>query len=147
MPIAGVMLDSRMRISLRELMSRDLLTVVPEDTLGEAAEKMAGKGVGAALVMDAGRLVGILTERDLLAAVAARVQTSEAPVREWMTQKPVTVPEATSIERAASIMVTNGFRHLPITDGGRTIGIISLRDVVRPIVRTYPEYENDAEDE
>lgn len=128
-------------------MSRDLLTVVPEDTLGEAAEKMAGKGVGAALVMDAGRLVGILTERDLLAAVAARVQTSEAPVREWMTEKPVTVPEATSIERAASIMVTNGFRHLPITDAGRTIGIISLRDLVRPVVRTYPEYENDAEDE
>jgi CBS domain-containing protein len=147
MPIAGVMLASRMRISLRELMSRDLLTVVPEDTLGEAAEKMAGRGVGAALVMDAGRLVGILTERDLLAAVAARVQTSEAPVREWMTEKPVTVPEATSIERAASIMVTNGFRHLPITDGGRTIGIISLRDVVRPVVRTYPEYENDAKDE
>jgi CBS domain-containing protein len=136
-----------MRISLRELMSRDLLTVVPEDTLGEAAEKMAGRGVGAALVIEASRLVGILTERDLLAAVAARVQTNEAPVREWMTEKPVTVPEATSIERAASIMVTNGFRHLPITDGGRTIGIISLRDVVRPIVRTYPEYENDAEDE
>ena len=136
-----------MRISLRELMSRDLLTVVPEDTLGQAAEKMAGRGVGAALVMDGGRLVGILTERDLLAAVAARVQTSEAPVSEWMTEKPVTVPEATSIERAASIMVKNGFRHLPITDGGRTIGIISLRDVVRPVVRRYPEYENDAEDE
>jgi CBS domain-containing protein len=138
---------SEMRTSLRELMSRDLLTVVPEDTLGEAAEKMAGRGVGAALVTDTGRLIGILTERDILAAVAARVQTSEAPVREWMTEKPITVPEATSIERAASIMVTNGFRHLPITDGERTIGIISLRDVVRPIVRTYPEYENDAKDE
>jgi CBS domain-containing protein len=128
-------------------MSRDLLTVVPEETLGEAAEKMTGRGVGAALVMEAGRLVGILTERDLLAAVAARIQTSEAPVREWMTEKPITVPEATSIERAASIMVTNGFRHLPIVDGEQTIGIISLRDVVGPIVRTYPEYENDAEGE
>jgi CBS domain-containing protein len=51
-------------------MSRDLLTVAPEDTLGEAAEKMAGRGVGAALVMDFGRLIGILTERDLLAADA-----------------------------------------------------------------------------
>jgi CBS domain-containing protein len=50
---------------------------------------MAGRSVGAALVMDAGRLVGILTERDLLAAVAGRVQTNEAPVREWMTDKPV----------------------------------------------------------
>jgi CBS domain-containing protein len=137
-----------MRFSLREVrevMSRDLLTVVPEDTLGEAAEKMAARGVGAALVMDAGRLVGILTERDLLAAVAARVQTSEAPVRDWMTEKPVTVPEATSIERAASIMVKNGFRHLPIADGERTIGIVSLRDVVRSVVRVYPEYEDDGE--
>jgi CBS domain-containing protein len=127
-------------------MSRDLLTVAPEDTLGEAAEKMAGRGVGAALVMDAGRLVGILTERDLLAAVAARVQTSAAPVREWMTEKPLTVPEAASIERAASIMVTRGFRHLPIVDGERTVGIVSLRDVVRSVVRVYPEYEDDAED-
>jgi CBS domain-containing protein len=126
-------------------MSRDLLTVAPEDTLGEAAEKMADRGVGAALVMDFGRLIGILTERDLLAAVADRVQASEARVREWMTENPVTVPEATPIKRAASIMVTRGFRHLPIVDGERTIGIVSLRDVVRSVVRAYPEYENDAE--
>ncbi len=124
-------------------MSRDLLTVAPEDTLGEAAEMMVGRGVGAALVMDAGRLVGILTERDLLAAVAGRVQTNEARVNEFMTESPVTVPEATSIPRAASIMVTHGFRHLPIVDGERTIGIVSLRDVVRTVVRVYPEYEDD----
>jgi CBS domain-containing protein len=132
---------------LRDAMSRDLLTVAPEDTLGEAAEKMAGRGVGAALVMDFGRLVGILTERDLLAAVAGRVQTSEARVREWMTENPVTVPEATTIARAASIMVTNGFRHLPIVEGERTIGIVSLRDVVRSVVRVYPEYEDEEEDD
>jgi CBS domain-containing protein len=134
-----------MRTLLRDVMSRDLLTVAPEDTLGEAAEKMAARGVGAALVMDFGRLVGILTERDLLAAVADRVQPSEARVREWMTEDPVTVPEATSIGRAASIMVTNGFRHLPIVDAEKTIGIVSLRDVIRSVVREYPEYEDDAE--
>jgi CBS domain-containing protein len=126
-------------------MSRDLLTVAPEDTLGEAAERMVGRGVGAALVMDFGRLVGILTERDLLAAVANRVHASEARVREWMTENPVTVPEATPIDRAASIMVTRGFRHLPIVDGERTIGIVSLRDVVRSVVRAYPEYEDESE--
>ena len=131
--------------SLGDVMSRDLLTVAPKKTLGEAAEKMAGRGVGAVLVMDAGRLVCILTERDLLAAVAARVQTSEAPVREWMTEKPLTVPETTPIERAASIMVTRGFRHLPIVEGERTIGIVSLRDLVRSVVRVYPEYEDEAE--
>jgi CBS domain-containing protein len=137
----------RMRSSLRDVMSRDLLTVAPEDTLGEAAEKMAGRGVGAALVMDFGRLIGILTERDLLAAVAGRVQASEARVREWMTANPVTAPEATPIRRAANIMLTHGFRHLPIVDGERTMGIVSLRDVVRSVVRTYPEYEDDAEED
>jgi CBS domain-containing protein len=136
-----------MRGLLGDVMSRDLLTVAPEDTLGEAAEKMVGRGVGAALVMDFGRLVGILTERDLLAAVAGRVQASEARVREWMTENPVTVPEATPIGRAASIMVTHNFRHLPIADGERTVGIISLRDVVRSVVREYPEYEDEDEEE
>jgi CBS domain-containing protein len=126
-------------------MSRDLLTVAPEDTLGEAAEKMVGRGVGAALVMEAGRLVGILTERDLLAAVAGRLQTNEARVSEFMTENPVTVPEATPIPRAASIMVTHGFRHLPIVEGEQTIGIVSLRDVVRSVVRAYPEYEDDGD--
>ena len=135
-----------MRGLLGNVMSRDLLTVAPEDTLGEAAEKMAGRGVGAALVMDVGRLVGILTERDLLAAVARRVQASEARVREWMTENPVTVPEATPIGRAASIMVTHSFRHLPIVDGERTIGIVS-REVVRSVVREYPEYEDEDEEE
>jgi CBS domain-containing protein len=130
---------------LGDVMSRDLLTVAPEDTLSEAAERMAGRGVGAALVMDFGRLVGILTERDLLAAVAGRVQTSEARVREWMTESPVTVSGATPIRSAASIMVKNGFRHLPIVDGQRTVGIISLRDVVRSVVRAYPEYEDEGE--
>ena len=95
--------------------------------------------------MDFGRLVGILTERDLLAAVAGRVQTSEARVREWMTENQVTVPEATPIGRAASIMMKHGFRHVPIVDGERTIGIVSLRDVVRTVVRAYPEYEDDGE--
>jgi CBS domain-containing protein len=83
--------------------------------------------------------------RDLLGAVAGRVQTSEARVREWMTGNPITVPEATPIGRAASIMMTHGFRHLPIVDGERAIGIVSLRDVVRSAVRAYPEYENDTE--
>ena len=124
-------------------MSRDLLTVAPEDTPGEEAEKMAGRGVGAVLAMDFGRVVGILTERDLLAAVAGRVQTSEARVREWMTERPVTASEATPMRRAASIMVKNGFRHLPIVDGRRTGAIISLRDVVRSVVRAYPEYEDE----
>lgn len=131
---------------LGEVMSRDLLTVAPEDSLGEAARRMTDRGVGAALVMDFGRLVGILTERDLMKAVASPVPASEARVREWMTERPVTASEATPIGRAAGVMIKRGFRHLPIVDDERTIGIVSLRDVVRETARMYPEYE-DADDE
>ena len=134
--------------ALGDVMTRDLLTVAPEDTLGEAAGKMTDRGVGAALVMDFGRLVGILTERDLLRAVASHVHTSEVRVREWMTEEPITASEATPIRRGASLMLKRGFRHLPIVEGERTIGIVSLRDVVRETMRAYPEYEGaDYEDE
>ena len=126
-----------------DVMSRDLLTVDPEHTLGEAAEKMVAGGVGAALVLDSGRLVGILTERDLLSAVARRADANGARVKEWMTTDPVTASEKTPIGRAANMMIDHGFRHLPIVDGERTTGIVSLRDVVRPLTRDYPEYEDE----
>ena len=129
---------------LADAMSSDLLVAAPGETLGEAAEKMSARGVGAALVMDAGRLVGILTERDLLNAVAKRVDARDARVHEWMTERPITASREMPIGRAASIMVTRGIRHLPIVDGERTIGIVSLRDVLRTTARVYPEYEDEA---
>src|SRR5262249_22206375 len=82
------MLGSMTRLS--DLMQRDVLGVAPEDTLGFAAEQMAERGVGAAVVVDYGRLIGILSERDILRAVAGRVHSSEARVRDWMTADPVT---------------------------------------------------------
>src|SRR5881275_2009445 len=89
---------------LSDLMTRDVLAVAPEDTLGEAAQKMVERGVGSAVVMDFGRLIGILTERDLLRAVAARTHSSEARVREWMTADPITLPPSASPKQAAEIM-------------------------------------------
>ena len=92
-------------------MSREVVVVAPEDTLGEAAELMSGQGVGSAIVLDHGRLIGILTERDLLRAVAGRVHTSEARVREWMTEDPICATEATTGEEAVQTMLEHGFRH------------------------------------
>ena len=71
-------------------MRPDFIEVAPEDTLGEVAERMTAKNVGAVVVKDFGKLIGILTERDLLKAMAARVHTSEARVRQWMTGDPIT---------------------------------------------------------
>jgi CBS domain-containing protein len=116
---------------LGDIMAGAIVDVAPEDTLGEAAERMAEEGVGSAVVLDAGRLIGILTERDLLKAVAGRVHTSEARVREWMTEDPITASESTSIDEAMRTMLEQGFRHLPVVEGGRTVGVVSLRECMR----------------
>lgn len=114
-----------------EIMTSDVLAVEPADTIGETAQKMVERGVSSAVVSDYGTLIGIVTERDLTRAVAGRVHSSEARVREWMTPEPVTLgPEATAAE-AAKIMLDNGFRHVPIVMDGRAVGIVSIRDVAR----------------
>ena len=110
-------------------MTREVLTVEPSDTIGEAAQKMVEAGVSSVVVSDYGRLIGILTERDLTRAVAGRTHSSEARVREWMTADPVTVTEDTPAADAARIMLEQRFRHIPVVDGERTIGIVSIRDV------------------
>ncbi len=116
--------------TLGELMTRDVLTVAPEDTIGEVAEKMVSLGVGSAVVADYGRLIGILTERDLMKAVAGRVHTSEARVREWMTPEPITASPDMDVDEAAQIMVENNFRHLPVCEGESVVGMLSLRRAV-----------------
>jgi CBS domain-containing protein len=122
---------ARRMTRLSELMTGAVVSVAPEDTLGEAAERMAEDGVGSAVVLDSGRLIGILTERDLLRAVAGRVHTSEARVREWMTVDPMTATEETSADEAMRTMLEQGFRHLPVIEEGRTIGVVSLRELMR----------------
>ena len=117
--------------SVGEIMTSDVLTVDPSDTIGETAQKMVERGVSSAVVSDYGTLIGIVTERDLTRAVAGRVHTSEARVREWMTSDPITLGPNASADEAAKIMLDNGFRHVPIVDEGRAVGIVSIRDVAR----------------
>ena len=112
-------------------MRAELIEVAPEDTLGEVAERMTAVNVGAVVVKDYGRLIGILTERDMLKAMAERVHTSEARVRQWMTADPIVAPAEMDVDEAARIMLDNGFRHLPVVDeAGQVIGVVSLRRVV-----------------
>ena len=114
-----------------EIMTSDVLTVDPSDTIGETAQMMVERGVSSAVVSDYGNLIGIVTERDLTRAVAGRVHTSEARVREWMTSDPITLSPDASVDEAAKIMLDNGFRHVPIVEEGRAVGIVSIRDVAR----------------
>ncbi len=111
-------------------MARDLVTVGPGELLGNAATKMVERKVGAALILDGERLIGILSERDVLRAVAAGGAES-APVAAWMTANPETIEPDDSLDQAAVLMIHGGFRHLPVVDGGRAVGILSIRDLVR----------------
>jgi CBS domain-containing protein len=115
---------------IAEHMTRDLLTVSPDERLGAAAQRMAGRGVGAVLVMEGARLVGILTERDMLRAVAQGF-TEEAKVAEWMTRHPETIEATDSTDHAAALMIHGGFRHLPVLEEGSVAGIVSIRDLMR----------------
>ena len=115
--------------TLRDVMTSDVLTVDPSDTIGEAAQKMTERGVGAVVVSDFGRMIGIFTERDVMRAVAGRVHSSEARVREWMTPDPVTLGEDASVEEAGNTMIERGFRHIPVVADDRAVGIVSIRDV------------------
>ena len=118
--------------TVADLMVKDVLTVDPADSIGEAAEKMNAANVGAVVVVeDMVRIVGIVTERDLLRAVASRARAAEARVRQWMTPNPVTIGPELTIEQAAKIMFDNNFRHLPVVKDGRALGIVSLRLLAR----------------
>lgn len=106
------------------LMKPDFVAVEPWDTIGEAAEKMDELDVGSAIVVDGGHLVGILTSRDLMRAIAGRTHSSEARVREWMTAEPRVARLDTPAEEAALMMARPRMPPLscrsgavPLTDG------------------------------
>ena len=115
--------------TVAEVMNTSVLTVDPTASIGEAAEKMIEAGVGAVVVMeDMARIVGIVTERDLMRAVAQRARAAEARVRQWMTESVVTIEPDTEIKDAAKMMFEKNFRHLPVVNkDGRLLGIASLR--------------------
>ena len=118
--------------TVADVMTSDALTVDPADSIGEAAEKMVAAKVGAVIVVeDFVRIVGIVTERDLLRAVAARARAAEARVRQWMTPDVVTVEPETTVEEAAKVMFEHNFRHLPVVKDGRALGVVSLRRLSR----------------
>ncbi len=112
-----------------EAMNRDLITVDPSTTVAEAATIMGGKHVGSALVMEDDRLTGIFTERDIVRALGEHFDAAGHPVASWMTPNPITIgPDATT-EEALDTMLGGGFRHLPVVEGDRVVGMLSLRDV------------------
>jgi CBS domain-containing protein len=131
-------LSSSDELLTADVMSRSFLSAAPEDTLGELAERLADADAGSALVVEYGRLTGIVTSRDVVRAMAGRVHPSEARVREWMTPSPVSAPPDLAADEAARLMVNGSFHHLPITEDERPVGVVGFRAVVGALHHRLP---------
>lgn len=118
------------------LTPREPVTVPDSAHLGQVIGLMIDRGVGAVLVTGAdGRLVGILTERDFLSKVAGRPDFAALPVRDFMTANPETVAPTDTLGFAVGKMDAGGYRHLPVVESGRPVGVVSVRDVIRAVTR------------
>jgi CBS domain-containing protein len=119
-------------MQVRDGMTEMVLTVAPGHTLRGVARLMSQRRVGAAVVMDPdGNGPGIITERDILMSVGAGEDPDHEAVADHLTRDVVFAAPDWSLEEAASAMVRGGFRHLIVCDRGETVGILSVRDVVR----------------
>ncbi len=117
-----------------------LWSVTPDDTVFEAIKVLAEKGVGALIVMEKGKLVGILSERDYTRKIALQGKNSkEAKVRDIMTSNVFTVSPKTRTRECMAIMSEKNFRHLPVVDGDTVVGMLSIRDLMNDIIL---EHEN-----
>jgi CBS domain-containing protein len=119
-------------MQVRDGMSSMVLTVGPEHTLRETARLMSERNVGAAVVIDPdGNGPGIITERDILNSLGAGHDPDRESVAGHLTRDVVFAAPDWSLEEAATEMVRGRFRHLIVLEGGETVGILSVRDVVR----------------
>jgi CBS domain-containing protein len=118
-----------------EIMTREVFVTEPTVSVAEVASSMLRSRIGSAVVMQGSMLLGIVTERDVLRAAAGGSDPSASRVSEWMTADPVTSEADVDVDEAIELMMSHGFRHLPVLEDGRIVGIVSLRDIVRTRIR------------
>ena len=128
-----------MRVS--EIMTEAAVTDRADDTMAEAARKMWEQQTGSLLVMDGDELLGIVTERDVLKAVATGRPLDGTRVSDAMTKDVVTVPPAMTLREAAAVMADKWIRHLPVVEQGRVVGILSQRDLAGVLAGALNEPE------
>lgn len=116
-------------------------TVLPETTVGQAIAIMLEKDIGAVLVVDEqGQLAGIFSERDLLKKIAGLIEDfTSLPVSRFMTARPETVPPSATLDFVLHKMDGGGYRHVPVLDQGKPMGVVSVRDMLRHITRVCQE--------
>ena len=118
--------------------NRDLLMAPPETTVSEASRLMARRKVGAVMVTRQNKLVGIFTERDVVFRVIAQgLEAENTPLSEVMTPSPITIDPEKSFGLALVLMQKNGFRHLPVTENGIPVGMVSARNALDPDLEEF----------
>lgn len=121
---------------LADLIERDAVVVERHEPLATAAKRMFDERIGSVVVLDdTGELTGILTERDLLRACAAGVDTHSSTVSKWMTEDPVTALADAEAGAALQTMIDRGFRHLPVLGEGGVVGVVSMRMLSQALQR------------
>jgi CBS domain-containing protein len=125
---------------VRDAMTKPVLMVGPDHTLRQVAERMAGRRVGSAIVLDPdSEGIGILTERDMLNAIGAGLDPDVERVSSHLTREVVYAGPDWTLPEAADAMARGGFRHLVVMDGAEVLGVISVRDIMRVWARSYAE--------
>lgn len=128
-------------MKITEIMTKAAVTDRPDDSLEAAARKMWEQQTGSLLVTDGEDLVGIVTERDILRAVATATPL-DTPLAAVMTKDLITVDPGTSLRDAARIMTEKWIRHLPVLEGGKLVGIVSQRDLAGMLAGALNEPED-----
>ncbi|WP_293997092.1 CBS domain-containing protein [Sphaerotilus sp.] len=110
-------------------------TVAPTATVREAIEQMAHRRIGALLIVEGERILGIFTERDYARKIEVRGRTSAGtPIRDVMTADVMFVTPATTTQECMALMTDKRLRHLPVLDGGQLVGLVSIGDLVKEII-------------
>jgi CBS domain-containing protein len=130
-------------LTLREVMGRNpLITVNPEATVMDVSRAMASANTGAVVVIDAGHAVGIFTERDAVYRVVAKeLNPATTAVRQVMTNTPLMLPADATYGLAMAAMHEHGFRHIPVTEQGRVIGMVTARNALDPELEEFVSEE------
>jgi CBS domain-containing protein len=129
--------------SILNTKGHQIMSVEPDAKLAAAVKLLGEKKIGAVLVMNQSRLEGILYERDIVRVIGERgAGALEEPVSQVMTRKVVTCKETDTVAELMETMTTGKFRHLPVTDNGKVVGLISIGDIVK---RRVQEYESEQE--
>jgi len=130
-----------METTVRDLMTSPAVTCAADDTLAAAARVMQEADTGSVVVTDGGKVVGILTERDLLRSAAGEGDPEREQVRLWMTSRPDVLGPEERVDAAWASLTSHHYRHLPVVEGRRCVGVVSLRDLmgvarIRPATET-----------